>query len=314
MEAIVCQGLTKRYKDVAAVDDLDLRVEEGVIFGFLGPNGAGKTTTLRMLTGLVRPTSGSASVAGAEIGADLLDLRRRIGYLPEEPSFYGWMTGREYLNFVGEIFHLSSSQRKSRCDELLRLVDLEGAASRRIGGYSRGMRQRLGIAQALINRPSVLFLDEPTSALDPMGRVEILDTLRRLRAEATTVFLSSHILSDVERVSDVVAIIDKGRLVIKARVDDLRRRFAHSVFRLEFEEAASPLVPILEQVPWVKSVELVGSDSSKLIVHAGDVAVAKRELLPLVVEKGLTLRQYDLALPTLEDVFIELVGNKKEDS
>mgnify|MGYP001049712485 CR=1 FL=1 len=312
MEAVVCQGLTKRYRDIAAVNRLDLAVEEGVIFGFLGPNGAGKTTTLRMLVGLIHPTGGRAFVAGEEIGRDSMSLRKKIGYLPEEPAFYAWMTGSEYLEFVGQSFQLPRTQIRKRSRELLEMVNLDEAAGRRIGGYSRGMRQRLGIAQALMNKPSVLFLDEPSSALDPMGRVEILDTLRRLKAQATTIFLSSHILSDVERVSDVVAIINEGKLVIKAPVQELRNRFARSLFQLEFEESAMPFVALLEGVPWVRKVEtLEGSNASKLVVHASDVPVAKSELPALVARSGLTLRQYQLVLPSLEEVFIELVGGRQ---
>jgi ABC-2 type transport system ATP-binding protein len=314
LEAVVCQGLTKRYRDIAAVDSLDLSVEEGVIFGFLGPNGAGKTTTVRMLVGLSHPTGGRAFVAGEEIGRNSISLRGKIGYLPEEPAFYSWMTGREYLEFVGDAFGLPRGESKRRSQELLEMIELKDVAGRRIGGYSRGMRQRLGIAQALMNKPSVLFLDEPSSALDPMGRVEILDTLRRLKAEATTtIFLSSHILSDVERVSDVVGIIDKGRLVVKSSVDELRRRFARSVFQLEFEEPAADFVGFLRQLPWVSKVDSSDdSGGSKLVVHVGDASVAKAQLPGLVAQSGLTLRQYQLALPSLEEVFIELVGGREE--
>jgi len=312
LEAVVCQGLTKRYGDVAAVDNLDLTVEEGVIFGFLGPNGAGKTTTVKMLVGLSHPTGGKALVAGEEVGGNNVPLRSKIGYLPEEPAFYTWMTGRDYLDFVGRTFGLSRGETKQRSQELLEMVDLKGAGGRRIGGYSRGMRQRLGIAQALMNRPSVLFLDEPSSALDPMGRVEILDILRRLKAQATTVFLSSHILSDVERVSDVVGIIDKGKLVVKSPVDELRNRFARSVFQVEFEEEASSLVAVLEQLPWVAKVEVAAdAGGARLVVHASDVPTAKAQLPRLVAESGLTLRQYQMALPSLEDVFIQLVGQRQ---
>ncbi len=313
MEAVVCQGLTKRYRDIAAVDSLDLSIEEGVIFGFLGPNGAGKTTTVRMLVGLSHPTGGRAFVAGEEIGRNSISLRGKIGYLPEEPAFYAWMTGREYLEFVGDAFGLSRGETKRRSQELLEMIDLKDVSGRRVGGYSRGMRQRLGIAQALMNKPSVLFLDEPSSALDPMGRVGILDTLRRLKAEATTIFLSSHILSDVERVSDVVGIIDKGRLVVKSSVDELRRRFARSVFQLEFEEPAGDFVGFLRQLPWVSKVDATDDSSgSKLAVHVSDVSVAKAQLPGLVAQSGLTLRQYQLALPSLEEAFIELVGGREE--
>jgi len=311
LSAISCQGLTKHYGSTIALDDLSLNIEEGVIFGFLGPNGAGKTTTLKILTGLSRPTGGRAWVAGEEVAHNSIALRIKVGCLPEDPAFYNWMTGKEYLTFVGEVFRLPSNEIGARCQELLELVDLTGAALRRIGGYSRGMRQRLGIAQALMNKPAVLFLDEPSSALDPMGRAEVLNTLLRLKEQATTIFLSSHILADVERVCDVVGIIDKGKLVVESGVDELRQRFAHSLFEVEFEEMASPFVAMLERLPWVQKVDVAeGSNSSRFIVRARDVAAAKRELPRLIAESGLTLRQYQSVLPTLEDVFIELVGKK----
>ena len=313
MPAIRCQGLTKRYGSIVALDNLDLTIGEKVIFGFLGPNGAGKTTALKIFTGLSRPTSGKAWVAGEEVGSHSRSLQSRIGYLPEEPAFYNWMTGREYLTFVGQIFSLSSRDIEKRCDELLELVDLSRDASRRVSGYSRGMRQRLGIAQALMNKPSVLFLDEPCSALDPLGRAEVLETLIRLKEQATTIFMSSHILADVERVCDVVGIIDRGRLVVESGVEELRQRFAHSVFEIEFEEPAAPFARLLEPLPWVEKVKAgEGGNVFKLRVSARDVATAKVELPKMIAESGLTLRQYQMVLPTLEEVFIELVGNRKD--
>ncbi len=313
MQAVKCQGLTKYYGKVVALDKLDLSVEENIIFGFLGPNGAGKTTTLKVLTGLARPTGGRACVAGEEVALNSVPLQSKIGYLPEEPTFYNWMTGREYLNFVGQLFKLPSKDIKKRCDELLELVDLTHDASRRSGGYSRGMRQRLGIAQALMNKPGVLFLDEPCSALDPFGRAEVLQTLIRLKEQKTTIFMSSHILADVERVCDVVGIIDKGRLVIESGVEELRQRFAHPVFEIEFEEAAVAFVRLLESMPWVDKVVVEEAGNiSRLRVYARDVARAKAELPKMVAGSGLTLRQYQMVLPTLEEVFIELVGNRKD--
>ncbi len=200
MAAIVTDALVKEYGKVKAVDGLNLAVTEGAIFGFLGPNGAGKTTTIRMLTGMARPTSGSAKVAGVNLGSDG-QVRARIGYLPEEPAFYTWMSPLEFLDHVGRLFGIGSSDRKVRSKELLAQVGLSEVAKRRIGGFSRGMRQRMGLAQALINRPEVLFLDEPVSALDPGGRKEVLDMIQGLRGQCT-VFMSTHILADVERVCD----------------------------------------------------------------------------------------------------------------
>jgi ABC-2 type transport system ATP-binding protein len=199
--AIEARGLTKRYGDVLALDALDLAVPTGSVFGFLGPNGAGKTTTLRLLTGLGRPTAGTAVVAGIEVGRGGTDLARRIGYLDQDPRFYGWMSGRELLTFVGRAYGLAGATLRSRVDEVLETVGLADAAQRRVGGYSGGMRQRLGVGQALLPRPAVLFLDEPVSALDPEGRRDTLELIGRLRG-ASTVLMSTHILTDVERICD----------------------------------------------------------------------------------------------------------------
>ncbi len=311
MPVILCRNLTKVFGKTPALDKLDLTVDEGTIYGFLGPNGAGKTTTLKILTGLSQPTSGQAWVDGIEVQPNSRHLQSRIGYLPEEPSFYTWMSAREYMKFVGRIFNLSPGENDRRCDQLLELVNLEEAAGRRIAGFSRGMRQRLGIAQALINRPKVLFLDEPSSALDPFGRAEILETLNRLKAEATTVFLSSHILADVERVCDIVGIIDQGRLVIEASVDELRRRFARSVFVVEFEETAPAFAPLLDALPWIERVHTeMGTEGARFSIRVKDMVTAKQELPRVVAASGFTLRRYETEMPTLEDAFLQLLGRK----
>jgi ABC-2 type transport system ATP-binding protein len=312
VEAIRCEGLTKHYGAIAAVDGLNLVIEEGSIFGFLGPNGAGKTTTVRLLTGLSRPSRGKAWVMGEEVTPASVSLRSKIGYLPEEPNFYNWMNGREFLSYVGELFRLPSSENKKRCDELLDFAGLNEAASRRISGYSRGMRQRLALVQALMNRPKVLFLDEPCSALDPIGRREVLDTILQLKQEAT-VFMSTHILADVERICDVVGIIDKGRLVIEERTEELRDRFAQPIFELHIEGETYAIAPLLRSMPWVAKVEEEYRDNEAVLhIRASDVTTAKRELPKIIAERGLILLHYELTLPTLEEVFIELVGNRAE--
>ncbi|MCJ7522966.1 MAG: ABC transporter ATP-binding protein [Dehalococcoidia bacterium] len=307
-----CEGLTKRYGNIVALDKLNLTIRDRTIFGFLGPNGAGKTTTLKILTGLSRPTNGKAWVAGVEVAPNSMPLQSKIGYLPEEPSFYNWMTGREFLTFVGELFRLPPKEIKNRSSELLELVDLTQAASRRVGGYSRGMRQRLGIAQALMNKPAVLFLDEPCSALDPIGRAEVLETLIRLKGQDTTIFMSSHILADVERVCDFIGIIDKGRIIVESGVEELRKRFARPVLELEFEEPASHFVETIDSLPWVERVEVeAGEQVFRVRVSISDVERAKKEVPKMVAESGLALRRYELVLPTLEEVFIELFSKKE---
>ena len=310
MAAIVCKKLTKHYGPVVGLDGLDLAVPEGTIFGFLGPNGAGKTTTIKLLIGLCRPTAGRAWVAGQEVIFGNQALHTCIGYLAEEPAFYRWMTGSEFLIYVGRLFGLGGGELTRRVDELLELADLGAAAKRRIGGYSRGMRQRLGIAQAMINRPPVLFLDEPCSALDPIGHKEILEVIAHLQGQAT-VFMSTHILADVERVCDIVGIIDHGRLVVQAPLEELRERYAAPVFLVKLEandRQLTTLADSLHKLPWVGRVE-VGENQLRLF--ARDLAMAKRELPKLVAVSGLTLLRYELAMPSLEDVFVRLVERER---
>ena len=192
--------------------DLNLERPAGLVFGFIGRNGAGKTTTFRLLTGLAHPTSGNAWIAGVETTNGNSIARAHFGYLPQAPAFYNWMTPFEYLDYIGRLYHMPAGERKQRIGELLELVELNEAGKRRIGGFSGGMFQRLGIAQALIHTPPVLLLDEPTSALDPAGRYEVLNLIDKLRGQVT-VFVSSHILQDIERICDIIGIIHKGDLM-----------------------------------------------------------------------------------------------------
>src|SRR4051795_2253137 len=208
--AISMTGLTKHYKEVRALTDLTLDVPAGTVFGFLGPNGAGKTTALKVLAGLARATAGSATINGVPVSA-AGEHRRQLGYLAQDPRFYGWMTGRETLRYVAS-FRGHDGDREKRIDTLLGRVGVADAADRRTATYSGGMRQRLGIAQALVGCPAVILLDEPVSALDPIGRKDVLELMQELRGE-TTVFFSPHTLHDVRRVSHHVAILDHGRLV-----------------------------------------------------------------------------------------------------
>jgi ABC-2 type transport system ATP-binding protein len=306
--AIVCQGLVKHYGPVKALDGLDLVVPAGSIFGFLGPNGAGKTTTVRLLTGLAEPTAGTATVAGYDIRRGGNDLRARISYLDQQPQFYGWMRGRELLSFLGELFGLRGAELRARVDEVLVLSGLTDAANRRVGGYSGGMRQRLGLAQALLNRPDVLFLDEPASALDPAGRHDVLQIIDGLRGKAT-VFMSTHILGDVERVCDRVAIVNRGRLLVESSVSELQERYAQPIYLIEPEsgqvEAVARLVATLKAEPWAASVE---EASGQIRVVARDTARASQAVLPLVVASGVTVTRFERSRPSLEDIFLRLVG------
>jgi ABC-2 type transport system ATP-binding protein len=308
VSSVQVKHLTKYYGSVHALDGLDLDVAAGTVFGFLGPNGAGKTTTLRILTGLARPTGGQAHVAGLDVLKDGRALARRIGHLPEEPAFYPWMTPREFLDYLGRLYGLSSPERTARTRELLALVRMDDVSRRRIGGFSRGMRQRLGVAAALIHRPEVLFLDEPASALDPAGRKEVLDLIENLRGQCTVV-MSTHILADVERVCDVVGIIAKGRLLVQARRDELLERYAVPAFEVEADDRAA-LARWAKELGRLSWVTAVASENGKLRITVKDVAKAKRELLPLAVRAKVILNRYEEVRPSLEDVFLQLVGTE----
>ena len=310
--AVVCHGLTKRFggaRGVLAVDGLDLDVPAGSVFGLLGPNGAGKTTTLRLVTGLARPTAGSVVIDGRPVTSDGPATRRGIGVLDQEPRYYGWMTGRELVELAGRLQGLTGADVGARATSTLELVGLADAARRRVGGYSGGMRQRLGIAQALVAGPRLLILDEPVSSLDPEGRRDLLALIADLRESATVIF-STHVLADVERICDRVGIMDGGRLVTESPLDELLGRYAQPIFRLDAEpgqaEAIARLVVTLGATPWVDGVTDDGL--GRLVVSVTDEAAASAGLLPLVVAAGLRLAVFERARPTLEDVFLRLVG------
>jgi ABC-2 type transport system ATP-binding protein len=290
------------YGKARALDGVDLRVAEGSVFGFLGPNGAGKTTTLRILAGLARPTSGSASILGHDVVHEADKVHALMGYLPDVPGFYKWMTAAEFLDLSGRLFGLSSQVLRERRETLLDLAGLTGVTTR-VGDYSRGMKQRLGVAQALINAPRILLLDEPTSALDPIGRREVLEMIAAL-AGRTTVFFSTHILADVERVCDTVAVLAKGRVVEQASIDELkaRHRGAQRVV-IEVDDPAR-LEAALKSAAWSTTVTRDGQD---LVVEVTDHEVAFREVPVLVAGLELRLRRFEAVEASLEDVFVDLV-------
>ena len=315
--AISTNGLSKRFGDVLALDSLDLAVPAGSVFGLLGPNGAGKTTTLRLLLGLAHPTAGSATVAGVAVagpGSGDGRVQARIGYLDQSPRYYGWMRGRELLELAARLHGLRGTELRGRVDEVLELVGIADAARRRIGGYSGGMRQRLGIGAAIVGRPAVLFLDEPVSSLDPEGRRDVLGIVDRLRGTATVV-LSTHVLTDVERVCDRVAILHRGRLVVESPLDDLVARYAPPTFRIEVagdgddarrEADAVRLADLLRSAPEVSEVRATGP---AVTVRVPDPEAASTRLLALLSTAGMPVDSFARVRPTLEDVFLDLVGS-----
>lgn len=303
--AIELRGLTKRFGDTIALDHVDLVVRQGVVFGFLGRNGAGKTTALRILSGLARPTQGSARVLGADVTRTAADVRARIGFLPDVPGFYPWMTAREFLAFAGQLFGLDAATIESRATSLLEMAGLAGVTSR-IGGFSRGMKQRLGIAQALINAPSLLMLDEPTSALDPIGRRDVLEMVASLRGR-TTVFFSTHILADVERVCDDVAILERGRVVASAGIAELTARASANrlIVEVEHAEDVAGVTERLAGRPWLLSLEVT---DRALHLSVSDLPAAQRDIPAAITAAGAALRKFEIEEASLEDVFVKLVG------
>jgi len=257
--AIRTRGLAKRYQGVEAVRGIDLEVPRNTIFGFLGPNGAGKTTTIKLLLGLARPTAGSAEVFGQDIGRETLEVRRRVGYLAQDPRYYDHMTARETLRFTARFFFSGPGDGiERRIGETLELVGLADKADRPIKGFSGGERQRLGIAQAQINGPDLLILDEPAASLDPMGRRDVLEVMQKLRAH-TTIFYSTHILDDVQRVSDIVAIMSQGRLLAQAPIADvLAGGRGEEVYVVSLKGDAAEARARVEALPWVHGIEAAG--------------------------------------------------------
>jgi ABC-2 type transport system ATP-binding protein len=310
--AVSTRGLTKRYGGagggVLALDGLDLDVPTGSVFGLLGPNGAGKTTTLRMLTGLSIPTAGSATVAGVPLDGHGPAMTRHIGFLDQEPRYYGFLSGRELVTMAGRLHGLDGPELRARCGEVLERVGLATAADRRVGTYSGGMRQRLGIAQALVNRPDLVILDEPVASLDPEGRRDLLALIGEL-GESATVFFSTHVLSDVERICDRVAILDHGRLVTTGPLDELLDRYALPVYRIDAEpgqaEGIERLMTALRRQPWATDVRV---EHDRIVLAVSDPTIAARELLPVIVAEGVALSGFERARPSLEDVFLRLVG------
>ena len=311
--AIEIEGMGKRYPGgVLALDGLTMTVPEGSVFGLLGPNGAGKTTTLRLLAGLTRATTGRATVAGIPVSADALEVRRRLGYLEQDPRVYGWMTGRDQLRMLGRLHGMGGPSLERAVEDALARVDMTAAADRRCGTYSGGMRQRLGIAGALVHRPLIAILDEPVSSLDPEGRRDVLSLIAALRGEITVLF-STHVLADVERICDRVGILAHGRLVVEGPLADLLDRYALPVYRVEAEPgqgvALQALAARLRTAEWVTGV---GVEHGLLTIAVADPARAAHEILPAVAAAGIGVISVARARPTLEDVFLRLTDDSAE--
>ena len=298
--AINLIGLRKVFRDHVAVDNLTLSVDYGEVFGFLGPNGAGKTTSIKMLMGLVYPTSGQARLLGRNLGDR--EARRQIGYLPELFRFHEWLTGSEFLDLHGRLYGMPAAERRKRVPDVLALVDLTAYADKKIGTYSKGMQQRIGLAQSLINSPRLVFLDEPTSALDPLGRRDVRAILARLRGEGVTVFLNSHLLSEVEMSSDRVAIINQGRVAATGRVEDLLSRD----LRVEFRLGALPS-DLLEDLGKLVQVEQIEEGPRTVVTARATSEEAIAAAVDLLAHHQVPVFGVMPERRSLEDVFVDVV-------
>jgi ABC-2 type transport system ATP-binding protein len=306
---IETQGLSKAYKAVQALKPLDLKVAQNSICGFLGPNGAGKTTTIKLLLGLARPTGGSARVFGKDIVKENDEIRRRVGYLAQDPRFYDYMTARETLHFTARFFYEGpKAEIENRVAETLELVGLADKADRPIKGFSGGERQRLGIAQAQVNYPDLIILDEPAASLDPIGRHNVLEVLSRLRKHAT-IFYSTHILDDVQRVSDTVVILNQGALVAQGPIEELLARGQAAAFTLTVKGDSAAVEARLHSQPWVTGIETLSKNGSvNWKISVSDPAVAEAQLVPLALAGGcITVCEFGRKTQNLEDVFMSIV-------
>ncbi|HEY3298452.1 MAG TPA: ABC transporter ATP-binding protein [Armatimonadota bacterium] len=300
--AVKIDGLTKTYKlltrkePVNAVSNLNLKVEEGEIFGFLGPNGAGKTTTIKMLLGLVYPSKGTASILGKPAGD--IQIKRQISYLPETPYFYDYMTGQEILTFYGRLFGLSESVLKTKTVDLLKTVGLYNDRNKPLSQYSKGMLQRVGIAQALVNDPKLLILDEPTSGLDPLAHSDIRDLILRLKDEGKTVFLSSHQLSDVEMVCDRVAILNRGKLLKVGHLNEILSADYVEIRATEItEDVAKKLKAYVGGIQHEKGYCIISQSEGEHLTKTIDlIRSCNAEVLSVVPQRK-----------SLEDIFVELI-------
>jgi len=307
--AVCTEGLGKSFGSVKALESLNLRVPEKSIFGLLGPNGAGKTTTIKLLLGLIKPTSGRGTLLGQDIQKSSVEVRRRTGYLAQNPSYYTYMTAREILLFKLRFFYNGERRAmEKRVQESLEMVELEDKADRPIKGFSGGERQRLGIAQAEVHRPDLLILDEPAANLDPMGRHEVLNLMEKLRQHSTVIY-STHILNDVQHISDTVAILNKGKLLAQAPIAELLKG-SSVVYNITLKGNYQSAYEMMKSLSWVTGINVVQGDSrTTLEVSVTDEGRAEEELpkLALLGDK-VSVTEFGKKHVELEDVFMKIVG------
>ena len=304
--AIDARGLRKEFGDKVAVDDFTLQVPQGEVFGFLGPNGAGKTTSVKMLLGLIRPTAGTATLLGAPLGDRM--IRKRIGFLPEHFRFHEWLQAAEFLDLHGKLYGMSQEQRARVIPELLELVGLSQRASTKLSAFSKGMLQRIGLAQALLNDPELVFLDEPTSGLDPLGRRLVRDIVRDLRTEGITVFLNSHFLSEIELTCDRVAFIRQGSIIRVASLAELESERVQIAIRV-----GQPSPKLLSGLSQFGDGARIDDGSGRIHLTIVDESQVPN-LVNWLVEQGQAVYEINPQSLSLEDQFLQIVGDEMYDS
>jgi len=305
---IETNNLCKSFGEVQALSDVNLTVPKNSIFGFLGPNGAGKSTLIKILLGLSKPYQGNGTIFGQDIVSQSINIRKRIGYLPQHPRFIEQMTAQENLKFTANFFLVDQKIIDDRCKEMLELVGLQEKADRPIKGFSGGEKQRLGIALAQINYPDLLILDEPASALDPFGRLAVLEIMERLR-KYTTIFYSTHILDDVQRVSDSVAILNKGRLIVCGPIEQIMNGKEGVIYSLGVKNETTPLDQLLANVPWITDTYMEQRNcANNWQIRVNDEAAAEKELLRLVLsDPTVKVTEFHRKKFELEEVFMDIV-------
>ncbi|HLS60815.1 MAG TPA: ABC transporter ATP-binding protein [Virgibacillus sp.] len=301
MALLTVKNLTKKYGHNIAVNNISFQFQAGRCVALIGPNGAGKTTTLRTLAGLMKPTSGTIHFAPSDSKDD---IRSRIGYLPQYPVFYSWMTGMEFLVYSGELTFLSKAEAQQRAETLLKQVGIFADRNKRISKYSGGMKQRLGIAQAIIHRPQLLMLDEPVSSLDPIGRREVLTLLEELKTNMTILF-STHILADVDEISDDLLLLHRGEILESGLMAELRRNYQSTKISLAFE---SDLDYYQMKVDGLSSVTTSSIERNRLHVSVVDRNIARHEILNIAAEEKWPVTDFIVDRTSLEDMFLKVVG------
>ena len=307
MNTLSVKGLSKSFGVNKVLDGITFDVPEGSIFGFIGANGAGKTTTMKLILGLLPPEGGEILVCGEKVSFGATKTNRYIGYLPDIPAFYGYMRPKEYLRLCGEIAGLGAVENNKRVMELLEMVGLSKIKTR-IGVFSRGMKQRLGMAQALLNEPKLLICDEPTSALDPVGRKEILDILKQIKGKTTVVF-STHILSDVERICDRAAVLSGGHIALSGTLAQLRAKHQSDSIFVEFASMADKERFVAAATPMMVSM-MKKSDTAdtELTLHATDIVATQREILRILSTNDILPLKLEVMEPTIESLYLEVAG------